>query len=500
MSEERPYSIESVKFIKYYNQDFVKNRIVGLSKGKEAVGSYGGKGYAKRPDVLENPQDVVELVKKGVTSFHISEETWSNALLLETGAKKKDQDKLRVGWDLLLDIDCPEFEFSKIAAELVIELLKNYVDRKSITCKFSGNHGFHIAVPFEAFPEYIGDGKLVRELFPEAPQKIAKFITEKIEPFMKEEFEKQYGLNFLEVISEKIKKPISEFHTDKNELLVEEILEIDTILISSRHLFRAVFSINEKTFTHPDGCKVSVPVDIDHVRSFDRSNAVIENVLKNRDSFANIPFMDRNVEKDSARNLFIESYDHTAAIDMYKQEITEKKDAETKKFNSQVEFEDEDKYPIESFPPCVLLGLNGLKDGRKRFLFVLRNFLNSANWTKDEIKLKFEEWNSKNFEPLRPSEIDIHVRYISKKVLPPNCDRKEYYDNLGICKPDGLCARIKNPISYAKKKSFLLEKEKEMQEKLKKREESARKKEEKEKAKAEKMKAKAAEAAKKSDS
>lgn len=485
MSEERPYSIELVKFIKYYNQDFVKNAIVELSKGKEAVGSYGGKGYGKRPDVLENPQDVVELVKKGVTSFHISEETWSNPLLLETGAKKKDQDKMRAGWDLLLDIDCPEFDFSKIAAELVIELLKNYVDEKSITCKFSGNHGFHIAVPFEAFPEYIGDGKIVKELFPEAPQKIAKFITEKIEPFMKEEFEKIYGINFLEVISEKIKKPISAFHTDKNDILVEEILEIDTILISSRHLFRAVFSLNEKSGL------VSVPVKLGDVKSFEKSCATIENVLKHKNFFSSIPFMDRNVKKDSARSLFVESYDHTAAIDMYKQEITERKDAETKKFNTQIEFEDDNKYPLESFPPCIQLGLNGLKDGRKRFLFVLRNFLNSASWTKDEIKATFEEWNNKNFESLRPSEIDIQVRYITKKVLPPNCDRKEYYDSLGICKPDGLCARIKNPISYAKKKAFLLEKDKEMQEKARKKAESAKNREEKEKKRAEKIKNKA---------
>ena len=69
MPEDKTYSLENVKFIKYYNQDFVKNAIVLLSKEKEAVGSYGGKGYAKRPDVLENPQDVVELVKKRSDQF-----------------------------------------------------------------------------------------------------------------------------------------------------------------------------------------------------------------------------------------------------------------------------------------------------------------------------------------------------------------------------------------------------------------------------------------------
>ena len=61
---ENPYSLEQVRLIKHYNQDFVKNAIVELSRSKECVGSYGGKGYAKRPDIISNPQDVLELVKK----------------------------------------------------------------------------------------------------------------------------------------------------------------------------------------------------------------------------------------------------------------------------------------------------------------------------------------------------------------------------------------------------------------------------------------------------
>lgn len=481
MQEERPYSLEFVKYIRYYNQDFVKEAIINLSKDKEVVGSFGGKGYAKRPDVLENNQDIIELIKKGVTSFHVSEETWKNPLLLETGAKKKDQDLNKKGWDLVLDIDCPEFEFSRIVAELVIEFLKYYIDERNITCKFSGNHGFHIAVPFESFPETIGNGILVKYLFPEAPQKIVKFIMDRIDnPIdseLRKAFIKKYGEeNLLNIISEKIHKDVSEFHSNKNQILFREILEIDTILISPRHLFRSIYSINEKTLSHPDGCKVSVPWDINKIQEFEKSSATIDYVINNKDFFNKIPFLNRDVVLGSSSRLFIEAYDYDAHFNKYAEEIKEKKESEKAKYNFQIQFEDENKYSVESFPPCILNGLNGLKDGRKRFLFLLRNFLNSANWNKEEIKNIFEEWNLKNFEPLRQSEIEIQTRYITKKVLPPNCDRKEYYEALGICTPDGMCKKIKNPISYAKKKSFLLQKEKDLQEKIKKREEKAKNK------------------------
>jgi hypothetical protein len=171
--------------------------------------------------------------------------------------------------------------------------------------------------------------------------------------------------------------------------------------------------------------------------------------------------------------------------------MTEITDETKKQYSQNYQKQSEDKiYPIESFPPCIVLGLNGLKDGRKRFMFILRNFLSSSGWGKEEIKLTFENWNKKNLEPLRQSEIEIQTKYITKKVLPPNCDRKEYYDALLICKPDGLCKMIKNPVSYAKRKTLMLEKEKIEKEKEQKKKEKEILKEEKLKKKLEKEKKK----------
>ena len=72
--------------------------------------------------------------------------------------------------------------------------------------------------------------------------------------------------------------------------------------------------------------------------------------------------------------------------------------------------------------------------------------------------------------------------------LPPNCDNDAYYKTIGVCKPDSLCAHIKNPVNYTllRWKDYL--KIREEEEKQEKKEEKKRKKEEKERMKEEKVK------------
>ncbi|HLC22204.1 MAG TPA: hypothetical protein VJJ79_00335, partial [Candidatus Nanoarchaeia archaeon] len=59
-------------------------------------------GFGRRPDVLQFPGDVLELARKGATSFHISEERWEDPLTLKTGLRKRDLEENRRGWDLIL--------------------------------------------------------------------------------------------------------------------------------------------------------------------------------------------------------------------------------------------------------------------------------------------------------------------------------------------------------------------------------------------------------------
>jgi DNA primase large subunit len=120
--------------------------------------------------------------------------------------------------------------------------------------------------------------------------------------------------------------------------------------------------------------------------------------------------------------------------------------------------------PEELFPPCMQLVLQGMKDGKKRAMFVLINFLASVGWQPDAIEKKLDEWNVKNAEvqeQLRETILKGRLRYhkqqskTQKPLLPPNCLNKTYYVDMGVCKPDGLCAKIKNPVQYVKKKMWL---------------------------------------------
>ena len=159
--------------LSYYSRKDIQKELVENGADKEVAAKFN-ESFSKRPDVLRNDSDVLELAKNGATSFHASEELWKNPLQLDPNLKRMELDKIRIGWDLLIDIDCQIFEYSKIAADLIVKALK-FHKIKSVTCKFSGNKGFHIGVPFQAFPEKVGND-YTKTMFPEAPKKIALYL------------------------------------------------------------------------------------------------------------------------------------------------------------------------------------------------------------------------------------------------------------------------------------------------------------------------------------
>jgi DNA primase large subunit len=108
----------------------------------------------------------------------------------------------------------------------------------------------------------------------------------------------------------------------------------------------------------------------------------------------------------------------------------------------------------EDFPPCVKNILNGLSDGKKRALFVLLNFFRSIGMEKEEIEKKINEWNKKNENPLKDGYVKAQLlwAYNNRPILPPNC--KEFYQGIGVCKPDELCSKIKNPVNYTVRKNM----------------------------------------------
>ena len=442
--------------LNHYKRRDVQEEIIANSKDREVIAKFND-NFGKRPDILRHPGDILELVKQGATSFHASEELWRNPLQLDTSLRRHELDNLRLGWDLLLDIDCGVFEYSKIAADLVVKALK-FHNIKSVSCKFSGNKGFHIGVPFESFPDKIRNEE-TKKLFPDAPRKIALYIKEMIKKPLEDEIIKYEKNNFNNII-EKTDKKSNEIIIEKayydtktkrvnktRTLNAEPFLNIDTLLISSRHLYRMPYSLHEKSGL------ASTPLNPEKVLLFRKEFALPRNVRISKHMF-----LDKsNVELNEAKQLLMEALDFSIK-------------QETIKLKEEKEFLAPEKaLPEELFPPCIKLILNGLEDGRKRALFILLNYFTSIGWDYDMIEKKLKEWNSKNKEPLREVYLIGQLRYHKqnkKKILPPNCPKRDnnlplvnqqnYYTDIGICKPDNFCAKIKNPVQYTTKKAWLI--------------------------------------------
>ena len=403
------------ELISYYKK--VAPELVRLAQGREVAVKFGEAGYGKRPDTLQFPSDVLAQVRNGATSFHVSEELWQNPMQLASESSKKQLDELRAGWDLVLDIDCKNLEWSKACAELLMEALK-WHEVQCATIKFSGGTGWHVAVPGMALSEE-------RQPFPETPQIIAKYLKAFIRPHL--------ARKILE-IEKDIKKLVEKSGKKREEIMKNgefdpfSVLEIDTILIASRHLFRMPYSLNEKKWL------VSIPIKPKDLKNFKTDWAKPENIETIDNSFLNT----EKVKEGEASQLL------TQALD-WNFKATIQKDKETTKEY----FEFTEKVPREAFPPCMNCILAGLPDGRKRGLFALMNFMRLSKWDWPELEAELKAWNSRNAQPLKEgyirSQLSWHKRH-PEKIPPPNC--KQFYHDFGVCCPDNICQKIKNPLSY----------------------------------------------------
>ena len=121
----------------YYSRPEIQKAIFEFSKNREIATRYF-EGFGKRPDSFQYIGDIFELVKRGATSFHCSEELWNDPMKISTDMNEKQLDELRSGWSLLLDIDSKYIDYSKILAKEIIRLLK-FHGVKNVGVKFSGS-------------------------------------------------------------------------------------------------------------------------------------------------------------------------------------------------------------------------------------------------------------------------------------------------------------------------------------------------------------------------
>lgn len=420
--------MERKEALAYYSRKDIQEAILACSKQRE-VGTMFGSAFGKRPDVLEYPADIGKLAREGATSFHVSEERWSDALALMPGMTKRQLDENRCGWDLLIDIDTAFWDYAKWTAYFIVEALK-FNNVKSISTKFSGNKGLHIGVPFEAFPDEV-DGINIKDHYPEGLRKIAAYLQNLIKDHLAAKILEKETVN--EVAIKAGKKP--------EELIVDgkfdpfKIVEIDTVLISNRHLFRAPYSLHEKSGL------ASVPITPDKILSFEKEQANPKNVKPE------LGFLERDAENNEASELLIQAFDWWSR----KSRRSMMKEPESKK--------EEFKRPTialdeKFFPPCIKKILEGkMEDGKKRALFVLIKFLHHVGWGWDAIDKTAREWNSKNPEPLRETYLLSQLHYARKTkshALAPNCANANYYKDILLCSPESLCSKIKNPVNFAK--------------------------------------------------
>src|SRR3989338_5357094 len=191
-------------YFQYYSRKDIQEALLKVCDDREVAPRYG-EGFGRRPDTLQYPGDILEMAKKGATSFHISEEHWHDPLQLKAGMSKKDLDENRKGWDLILDIDTVHWDYAKWTAyfqNMIHEMLANKILEKENIANICQKTNLKRS-------DLIKDGKF--------------------DPFV--------------------------------------LIEIDTVLISNRHLFRAPYSLHEKTGL------VSLTIDIDKILPFDKREA-----------------------------------------------------------------------------------------------------------------------------------------------------------------------------------------------------------------------------------
>jgi len=209
------------------------------------------------------------------------------------------------------------------------------------------------------------------------------------------------------------------------------------------NLYRSVYSFNEKSGL------VSIPLNPEKVMDFKKNDAIPENVK------VDYVFLDQSKSDTSdSIALFTQAFD-------FKPELPEDENNTAKKMYKDFETIEE-AIPMDFFPPCMQNILKGLKDGKKRALFIMINFLLDCGWGHEEIEALILEWNKKNPDPLKENILRGQLRYRKvqkKKILPPNCVNSIYKD-IQVCIPDNFCQRVKNPLNYAIRKKKVTKKAK----------------------------------------
>ncbi len=514
-NEQRIRSISLV----YYLQSEIKHTIFEFSENRECIPRYY-EGFGKRPDIFQYENDILEQVRRGATSFHCSEEIWSDPLELNLELSKDQLNELRIGWDLLLDIDSPYLEYSKIYTKLLIDALA-FHGVENIGVKFSGSKGFHLIIPWKAFPEQIYN-QPTKDMFPEWPRIICEYLSELIKPKLAEKIFQEQSLKELaertgkkekdlvvdECVScsrpaikksqitwvcefcknftviridnkripkcpnENCRKPLVEksriwiiiceycnFNSEKNpEMFLQSLQKTESLIDADLILVSPRHLFRMPYSLHEKTALSSIVIDKNKIENFQIIDAKpFKSKVKN---------FYPNPNPDEARDLLLQALDWHEQRQRQEIEIKEKRDEISETLPSSLTSKPKGEFKQitipnpsnEIFPPQIKLLLAGVKqDGRKRALFILISFFKSLGVSDKDIEKRIFEWNDKNYQPIKKGYIISQLNWYRKS--PPRMPpnfNNTIYKDLGVDKPDKLAMQTKNPVSYAIKKYFQL--------------------------------------------
>jgi hypothetical protein len=421
---------------------------------------------------------------------------------------EEEANKKRIGWDLLIDIDSKYLDYGKIAAELLVKALE-YHGINNIGVKFSGSKGFHILLPWKAFPKEF-NGEKTSEKFPEWPRIIATYLHELIKDKLNEKIiglsNKQDLKESGELVSRHIcpncKQELTEGLVSKYRC---ENLRCKTEMTNMKSNRKTLLcpscksnmaKISEEKILRCEKCKInsirlseSVSTYGGEARELDKRNSEIEvdeTTKSHNDSVDFVLVASRHLfrtpyslhEKTRLASIVIDRKEIPGFSPLMadplkikiKNYLPDCEEGEAKELLSQAldwqqrktkkterEYSGEAiniknlEIKEEYFPECIKRILSGIKqDGRKRALFVLLSFLRSLELPRNYIEDKLEEWNKKNFKPLQDGYIKSQIDWFEKnKIIPPNCG-SHYYKELGISCNCGE----KNPLSFTIKRAL----------------------------------------------
>ncbi len=194
-----------------------------------------GKASSPRPRKVNSPDQLSSLITNfqhiDPISIFASIETFTDPLRL--GAADQPTEKLRIGWDFVIDLDAEKVDKAKVTATAICEVLETF--GLSAKAKFSGNRGFHVIIPGQAFDNFRSKEEFLAA-YPQVPFSISRFIEASLRP------EQKKGV------------------------------VLDSEIYNPRRLLRLAYSL------HDESRLVSVPVEIEELRSFNTSMAQPESV------------------------------------------------------------------------------------------------------------------------------------------------------------------------------------------------------------------------------